>query len=101
MSRFADFANRFQATYGTRPNVWAALGYDSITLAVNQVRAAGPANAFKPQALESANGFIGINGIFRLRSDGTTERGLAIYQVERNAGKLVAPAPTSFGRGSS
>jgi ABC-type branched-subunit amino acid transport system substrate-binding protein len=101
MSRFADFANRYQATYGARPNVWAALGYDSITLAVNQVRAAGPANAFKPQALESANGFIGINGIFRLRSDGTTERGLAIYQVERNAGKLVAPAPTSFGRGSS
>jgi ABC-type branched-subunit amino acid transport system substrate-binding protein len=101
LSRFADFSNRYQAAYGTKPNVWAALGYDSITLAVNQVRTAGAANAFKPQSLESANGFVGINGIFRLRSDGTTERGLAIYQVERNAGKLVVPAPATFGRGAS
>ncbi len=101
LSRFADFANRYQAAYGTKPNVWAALGYDSITLSANLIRTAGPANAFKPQALESANGFIGINGIFRLRSDGTTQRGLAIYQVERNAGKLVVPAPTTFGRGAS
>jgi hypothetical protein len=100
LSRFADFATRYQAAYGSRPNVWAALGYDSITLSVNLIRTGGP-NAFKPQALETPNGFIGINGIFRLRADGTAERGLAIYQVERNAGKLVVPAPTSFSRGAS
>jgi ABC-type branched-subunit amino acid transport system substrate-binding protein len=101
LSRFADFANRYQAAYGTKPNVWAALGYDSITLSTNLIRTAGPEAAFIPQKLESPNGFIGINGIFRLRSDGTAERGLAIYQVERNSGKLVVPAPTSFARGAS
>ncbi len=100
LSRFADFATRYQATYGNKPNVWAALGYDSITLSVSLIRTGGP-DPFKAQALENPSGFAGINGIFRLRADGTAERGLAIYQVERNAGKLVVPAPTSFSRSGS
>lgn len=100
LSRFADFATRYQATYGNRPNVWAALGYDSITLSVSLIRTGRP-DPFNPQALENPGGFAGINGIFRLKADGTAERGLAIYQVERNAGKLVVPAPTSFSRSGS
>ncbi|MCU0790730.1 MAG: ABC transporter substrate-binding protein, partial [Nitratireductor sp.] len=100
LSRFADFANRYQAAYGTKPNVWAALGYDAVTLSTNIIRSSGP-NAFTPQVLENPNGFIGINGIFRLRSDGTAQRGLAIYQVERSGGRLLVPAPTSFARGAS
>ncbi|HSO47905.1 MAG TPA: penicillin-binding protein activator [Rhizobiaceae bacterium] len=100
LSRFADFAARYQATYGNKPNVWAALGYDSITLSVSLIRTGRP-DPFNPQALENPSGFAGINGIFRLRADGTAERGLAIYQVERNAGKLVVPAPTSFSRSGS
>jgi ABC-type branched-subunit amino acid transport system substrate-binding protein len=100
LSRFSDFASRYQAAYGTKPNVWAALGYDAVTLSTNIIRSSGP-NAFTPQVLENPNGFIGINGIFRLRSDGTAQRGLAIYQVERSGGRLLIPAPTSFARGAS
>ena len=100
VSRFADFSARYEAAYGAKPNVWAALGYDSITLAANQVRSSGAA-AFQPKSLEGSNGFVGINGIFRLRADGTAERGLAIYQVEKGVGKLVVPAPVSFGRSGS
>jgi hypothetical protein len=101
LSRFGEFAARYQAAYGAKPNVWAALGYDSITLSANLVRSAGPANAFLPQSLENPNGFLGINGIFRLMPDGTAERGLAIFQVENGAGKQIVPAPTTFGRGGS
>lgn len=101
LARFSDFATRYEAAYGAKPNVWAALGYDSITLSTNLVRSAGGAYAFDPQRMESPNGYVGINGIFRLRADGTAERGLAIYQVEKNAGKVVVPAPTSFGRNAS
>ncbi len=100
-SRFAEFARRYEATYGVKPNVWAALGYDAITLSANLVRTGGPQNAFRPEALESPNGFIGINGIFRLRPDGTAERGLAIFQVEGGVAKQIVPAPTSFSRGAS
>ncbi len=101
LSRFGDFAKRYEAAYGTKPNVWAALGYDSITLSTNLIRSAGPESAFQPQAMETPNGYIGINGIFRMTANGTAERGLAIYQVEKNVGKIVAPAPTSFGRNAS
>jgi hypothetical protein len=65
------------------------------------VRTGGPQNAFRPEALESPNGFIGINGIFRLKPDGTAERGLAIFQVEGGVAKQIVPAPTSFSRGAS
>ncbi len=101
LSRFGDFAKRYEAAYGAKPNVWAALGYDSITLSTNLIRSGGAGNPFQPEALETANGYVGINGIFRLTPAGTAERGLAIYQVEKNVGKVVAPAPTSFGRTAS
>ena len=36
------------------------------------------------------------NGVFRLKSDGTSERGLAIYKVANGQGTLESPAPTRF-----
>ncbi len=101
-TKFADFASRYETAFGAKPTVWAALGYDSITLSTDLVRRLGPIDAFKPQSLENPSGYAGVNGIFRLKSDGTAERGLAIYQVERNGAKrMVSPAPSRFGRTSS
>lgn len=98
VTRFGEFAARYQARFGNRPNVLAALGYDTVTLAAELVKRNGPQNAFRAETLENPSGFAGINGVFRLRSDGTAERGLAIYTVERGAGKVLAPAPGRFGR---
>lgn len=96
VARFEEFATRYQAANGTRPTVWAALGYDSVTLVTDLVRRLGPDQAFGQQGLENPRGFSGINGIFRLRSDGTTERGLAIYGIVGGKPKLLVPAPVSF-----
>ncbi len=96
VTKFASFSSRYEAAYGVKPGVNAALGYDALTLTTELVRR-HQRNAFKANVIENANGFAGINGIFRFRSKGTAERGLAIYQVKNGIGQLLEPAPGSFG----
>lgn len=97
---FGEFAARYEQINGIAPNVWAALGYDAVTLAADLIRRLGPEQAFRPEGIENTRGFSGINGIFRLRSNGTAERGLAIYGIVGGERKLLVPAPTSFARGT-
>ena len=47
-------------------------------------------------ALMDPNGFAGVNGIFRFKSDGTSERGLAVLEVTSTGPLVVSPAPTTF-----
>ena len=48
------------------------------------------------EALTSPNGFAGMDGLFRLRPDGRTERGLAVLEIQREKIVVVDPAPQSF-----
>jgi ABC-type branched-subunit amino acid transport system substrate-binding protein len=96
LSNFEEFAARYQQANGARPNVWAGLGYDAVTLVTDLVTRMGPEEAFRPGAIENPRGFSGVNGIFRLRSNGTAERGLAIYRISGGRRELLVPAPTSF-----
>ena len=57
----------------------------------------GKSNALTAQALTQGSGFVGVGGIFRLRSDGTNERGLAIAQIRNSQVVVIDPAPRSFG----
>ncbi|MFK5980207.1 MAG: penicillin-binding protein activator [Rhizobiaceae bacterium] len=95
ISNFETFSQRYQAAYGSEPGVQAALGYDAVTLVSELIRQNGK-NAFASSVVENKRGFSGTNGLFRLHSDGTTERGLAIYQVREGKAELIAPAPGSF-----
>lgn len=98
ISKFDSFALRYEAKYGMKPGVNAALGHDAVTLTTELVRR-NRDGAFKPSIIENTNGFVGINGIFRFRRQGTAERGLAIYQVTNGLSQLLEPAPTGFGTG--
>ena len=42
------------------------------------------------------NGFLGVDGIFRLNADGIAERVFTIYEVTRDGVKARRTAPTSF-----
>lgn len=94
-STHSDFETRYTKAFGARPPRLASLGYDATALAA--VLARRSPRDFSASALTSPTGFAGIDGIFRLRSDGTAERGYAIREVQ-NAGadKEIAPAPASF-----
>lgn len=95
LTRFEDFATRYETINGARPDVWAALGYDAVTLVTDLVSRLGP-QAFTQAGLENPRGYTGVNGIFRLRSNGTSERGLAIYAVVGGQREQIEPAPQSF-----
>ena len=58
---------------------------------------AGKSDALTGSALTQGSGFVGTNGVFRLRTDGTNERGLAVAQIQNNQVVVIDPAPRSFG----
>ncbi len=93
-----DFINRYRAAYGEAPHDLGSLGYDGVA-AIAALVGSGNKNAVNTVGLTRPAGFTGINGVFRLRPNGTNERGMSIATI--NAGKVVIidPAPRSFGGG--
>ena len=55
-----------------------------------------PYHRFTNAALMDPNGFAGVNGIFRFNADGTSERGLAVLEVQSDGFHVVSPAPKTF-----
>jgi len=92
----ADFEARYLRAFGTKPPRIASLGYDAAALAAVIAKRGG--HDFNGPALTVSTGFAGIDGIFRLLPDGTSERGYAIDEVQSGGqpAKEVSPAPGSF-----
>ncbi|MCG6902448.1 MAG: penicillin-binding protein activator [Rhodobacter sp.] len=92
----ATYNARYTQAYGSSPPPLSELAYDGIA-AVGALIASGKSNALTGAALTQSTGFAGVSGIFRLRSDGTNERGLAIAMISDKQVKVIDPAPRSFG----
>lgn len=94
---YAEFERRYAAAFGTRPpkagTLRASLAYDAAALAATLVR---QNLDYSQGTLTNANGFAGIDGLFRLRADGAAERGLAVREIAKSGPRDIAPAPTSF-----
>lgn len=91
-----NFRSRYATAFGTNPPDIAGLGYDGIA-AIGALVRQGKSDALTRSALTQGSGFVGVNGIFRLRADGTNQRGLAIAQIQNNQVTVIDPAPRSFG----
>ena len=94
-SGFRAFSGRYRAKYGADPVRTATLAYDAVAL-VAALSKQG-AQRFAPETLTNPSGFAGIDGLFRFRSDGSNERGLAVMKVASGGGTPVAGSPKSFG----
>ncbi|WP_372803304.1 penicillin-binding protein activator [Paracoccus seriniphilus] len=92
----SQFESRYKAAYGEQPHELASLGYDGVAAVASLVRA-GKKNAVTTAGLTQASGFAGVGGIFRLRPDGTAQRGLAVATIRGNQVLILDPAPRSFG----
>jgi hypothetical protein len=95
-SASAAFAARYNSAYGERPLDIAGLAFDGIA-AIGSLVENGRANALTASALTQGAGFRGANGIFRLRADGTNDRGLAVATIRNNQVVLLEGAPKAFG----
>ena len=95
-SATSAFRSKYQAAYGSAPHPIAGLAFDGIA-AVGALVSQGKSNALSQASLTQGSGFQGATGIFRLRGDGTNERGLAVATIRNNQVNIVSPAPRGFG----
>jgi len=91
----AEFVSKYRSIYGAAPAQLASLAYDAVSL-LALLSPGAPYHRFTTAALMDPNGFAGVNGIFRFKSDGTSERGLAVLEVTSTGPLVVSPAPTTF-----
>ena len=91
-----QFRARYQAAYGGPPHPLGALAYDGIA-AIGALVASGRTDALTGRGLTQSSGFLGANGAFRLRTDGTNERALSVAEIRNNQVVVISAAPRGFG----
>lgn len=91
-----QFRARYEAAYGGPPHPLGALAYDGIA-AIGALVATGRSDALTGRSLTRSGGFLGANGAFRLKADGTNERALSVAQVRGNQVFVIDAAPRGFG----
>ena len=96
---YRNFAARYRAKYGQDPVRTATLAYDAVALVAQLVKTQGT-QRFTEQVLTNPSGFAGIDGIFRFRTDGTNDRGLAVMRVAPGGPQAASPAPATFASGT-
>ena len=87
------FQSVFEQTYERTPSRLAGLGYDAVSLAHLIARMPG---GYTIENIENPEGFIGVDGLFRFRPNGTIERGMAVYTVRGGEFRVLEPAPERF-----
>ncbi|TMV11863.1 penicillin-binding protein activator [Arenibacterium halophilum] len=90
-----QFSARYTSAYGAAPHPIGGLAYDGIA-AIGALVGNGQSNALTGAALTQGAGFQGVGGIFRLRPDGTNQRGLAVATIQNRQVVVIDPAPASF-----
>lgn len=95
-NNFRAFTARYSAKYGQEPARTATLSYDAVALVAALVKTQGP-RGLTNEVLTNPSGFAGIDGVFRFRSEGTNQRGLAVLRVTPEGGQVISPAPKAFG----
>lgn len=88
------FNKKYKDLFGENPNPLYAYAYDGVALA-SALSSKRSGSLF--DAIEDQDGYIGINGVFRLFSDGTNEHNLDIVEISPNGLKIKDEAPKQFG----
>jgi ABC-type branched-subunit amino acid transport system substrate-binding protein len=92
---FRNFSTRYRNRYRQEPVRTATLAYDAVALIAALVKTQG-SQRFAEPVLTNPSGFAGIDGLFRFRSDGTNQRGLAVLKVAPGGGQVINPPPRAF-----
>lgn len=90
------FQRRYRTLFGAEPPRIASLGYDAMSLVVTLARNEIRDDRFTAAAIESQNGFAGVDGSFRFLANGIAERNLAVIEIGKAGFRTLSPAPESF-----
>lgn len=88
-----NFRQRYQQTYNDSAAPIATLAYDATAVAAVLGKSD---SGITRSALLSPTGFAGVDGIFRFNSDGSTERGLAVFELTNNGVRVIDAPPARF-----
>lgn len=94
-----EFEQKYMTAYGAQPLRLATLAYDATALAAILAKNGfdrGNRPAYNYTAITNPNGFAGTDGIFRFRSNGLVERGLAVLELRNGRIIQIDPAPQRF-----
>lgn len=94
--RFYQFATSYEARFGEQPFRIATLGYDAVLLTLRLTRDWTPGTKLPISLLLDEDGFLGLDGAIRFRSNGVGERAWEVRQVGNGAFVVVDPAPQGF-----
>ena len=84
-ANLAQFEESFKRIYRTEPSSLASIGYDAGALAS---ALASTENGLSIAGVTSPDGFQGVNGLFRFRADGTSQRSLSILEIDARDGAV-------------
>ena len=93
---YGQLATKYRTRFGRPPYRLASLGYDSVLLTVRIARDWKPGSNFPTSRLLAADGFGGIDGIFRFNNRGIAERALEVSEIGAGGFRVVDPAPTTW-----
>lgn len=88
-----SFINIYELTTGQKPGHFASFGYDAANMAISMIYS----NKSPASYLLDPSGYIGIDGLFRLKPSGVSERALNIVRLNgKGETEVVKQAPNSF-----
>lgn len=93
---YGQLAGKYRTRFGKAPYRLASLGYDAVLLTVRMARDWKPGTNFPANKLLAADGFGGIDGIFRFNDRGIAVRALEVSEVGAGGFRVVDPAPTKW-----
>lgn len=93
---YGQLATKYRTRFGKAPYRLSSLGYDSVLLTVRIARDWKPGTSFPVNQLLAADGFGGIDGIFRFNNRGIAVRALEVSEVGAGGFRVVDPAPTKW-----
>lgn len=88
-----NFANLYEQTDGTIPTRLATFGYDAANMAMGMIYSDKSNAAY----LLDPSGYMGLDGLFRLKPSGESERALRIVQLDgTGTPRTIKNAPANF-----
>src|SRR3546814_18235297 len=93
---YGQLATKYRSRYGKAPYRLASLGYDSVLLTVRIARDWKPGTSFPVNRLMAADGFGGIDGIFRFDNRGIAQRALEVSEVGAGGFRGLDPGPVQW-----
>jgi branched-chain amino acid transport system substrate-binding protein len=95
-----SFSERFTKTFGNPPPRIASLAHDAVGVAI-ALSTNPPGQRYTVGTLTRPSGFNGADGAVRFMASGSTERGMAVIEVQQYGVHVVDPAPGGPGPAAS